>query len=60
MTEDGLKILDVTPMLTVAAMEPAIAFSREIPGFECEAATDGWACCDSGRLAIDITHLRRL
>ncbi len=39
-----MKILDVTPMLTVTAMEPAIAFYRDILGFECLASLDGWAC----------------
>ena len=47
-------------MLTVAAMEPAIAFYRDIPAFECEAATDGLACHDSGRVMIDIAHLMKL
>jgi uncharacterized glyoxalase superfamily protein PhnB len=39
-----MKILDVTPILTVEAMEPAIAFYRDTLGFECVASTDSWAC----------------
>ena len=39
-----MKIIDVTPMLTVITMEPAIAFYRDILGFECLASTEGWAC----------------
>ena len=35
----SVKILDVTPMLTVIAMETAIAFYRDILGFECMAST---------------------
>lgn len=39
-----MKILDVTPMLTVAAMDEAIAFYRDNLRFECLASTDVWAC----------------
>lgn len=39
-----MKILDVTPILTVEAMEPAIAFYRDSLGFKCVASTDAWAC----------------
>ena len=39
-----MKLLDVTPMLTVTAIEPAIAFYRDALGFECVASSEGWAC----------------
>jgi uncharacterized glyoxalase superfamily protein PhnB len=39
-----VKILDVTPMLSVTQVEPAIAFYRDILGFDCVASMDGWAC----------------
>ena len=56
-----MKILDVTPMLTVTAMEPAIAFYRDILGFDCTACQDGWACMSSNgvelMLALPNSHL---
>ena len=39
-----MKILGVTPMLAVTAMQPAVAFYRDILGFECVAPMDGWVC----------------
>ena len=57
----SVKILDVTPMLTVIAMETAIAFYRDILGFECMASTDSWACMISNgtkvMLALPNAHL---
>jgi len=56
-----MKILNVTPMLTVAAMEPAIAFYRDTLGFECLTSTDDWACMDNNgtelMLALPNAHL---
>jgi len=56
-----MKILDVTPMLTVEAMETAIAFYRDTLGFECLASTDSWACMGSNgvevMLALPNVHL---
>src|SRR5215469_3765992 len=56
-----MKILDVTPMLTVTAMEPAIAFYRDVLGFECVASAEGWACMASSgtevMLALPNAHL---
>jgi uncharacterized glyoxalase superfamily protein PhnB len=57
----SLKILDVTPMLTVTAMGPAIAFYRDVLGFECVSSTDGWATMGSSgvevMLALPNAHL---
>jgi uncharacterized glyoxalase superfamily protein PhnB len=39
-----MKILDVTPMLTVAAMGPALAFYRDVLGFACLVETEGLVC----------------
>ena len=39
-----MKILDVTPVLTVVLIEPAVAFYRDVLGFSCLAETEGWAC----------------
>ena len=39
-----MKILDVTPLLTVAAIEPAVAFYRDVLGFACVGKVEGWAC----------------
>jgi catechol 2,3-dioxygenase-like lactoylglutathione lyase family enzyme len=39
-----VNILDVTPTLTVTAIGPAIAFYRDILGFECVNEMDGGAC----------------
>jgi len=47
-----MKILDVTPMLTVTAMEPAIAFYRDILGFECLGSVEGWACMGSDGIEV--------
>lgn len=56
-----MKILDVTPMFTVNAMEPAIAFYRDFLGFECLSFTDGWATMGSNgvevMLALPNAHL---
>jgi uncharacterized glyoxalase superfamily protein PhnB len=56
-----VKILDVTPMLSVISVETAIAFYRDILGFECLASTDGWACMGSHgtevMLALPNAHL---
>lgn len=56
-----MKILGVTPMLTVTAMEPAIAFYRDVLGFECAASQDGWTCMSSNgvevMLALPNAHL---
>lgn len=56
-----MKILDVTPMLTVVELEPAIEFYRDILGFKCSAFTDSWACmdCDGTELmlALPNSHL---
>ena len=56
-----MKILDITPMLTVASMDSAIAFYRDVLGFECLASMDGWACvgCDGTELmlALPNSHL---
>jgi uncharacterized glyoxalase superfamily protein PhnB len=37
-------ILDLTPMLTVTAIEPALAFYQDVLGFERVASTERWAC----------------
>jgi len=39
-----MKILDVTPMLTVIEMEPAIEFYRDVLGFSCLNSNPEWAC----------------
>jgi uncharacterized glyoxalase superfamily protein PhnB len=39
-----MKVLDVAPMLTVVAMEPAVAFYRDVLGFAAVNVTGGWAC----------------
>ena len=39
-----MKILDVTPMLTVTVIEPAVAFYRDVLGFAGVGKVDGWAC----------------
>jgi uncharacterized glyoxalase superfamily protein PhnB len=56
-----MKILDVKPMLTVTAMEPAIAFYRDVLGFVCLVATESWACLANNgvevMLALPNAHL---
>jgi uncharacterized glyoxalase superfamily protein PhnB len=56
-----MKILDVTPMLTVAEVEPAIEFYRDTLGFRCVNSTPAWACmCLDGAevmLALPNEHL---
>jgi uncharacterized glyoxalase superfamily protein PhnB len=56
-----MKILDVTPMLTVTSLEDAIRFYREILGFERLASMVGWACMRSSdtevMLALPNSHL---
>ena len=47
-----MKILDVTPMLTVSSMDSAIAFYRDVLGFECVASTDNWACMSSNGIEV--------
>jgi uncharacterized glyoxalase superfamily protein PhnB len=47
-----MKILDVTPMLTVTAIEPAIAFYRDVLGFDCAASQDDWACMRSNGVEV--------
>ena len=58
---NSMKILDVTPMLTVEALEPSIAFYCETLGFECLASTGYWACLGSNgvevMLALPNAHL---
>ena len=39
-----MKILDVTPLLTVTDVQAAVAFYRDVLGFEDVAAEGGWAC----------------
>lgn len=39
-----MKLLGVAPMLTVAAIEPAVAFYRDVLGFQCVSVFEGWAC----------------
>lgn len=39
-----MKIESVTPMLTVPEIASAIAFYREVLGFECVNQMDAWAC----------------
>jgi uncharacterized glyoxalase superfamily protein PhnB len=39
MTFQGL-----TPMLNVVAIEPAVEFYRDVLGFRCVSASEGWAC----------------
>jgi uncharacterized glyoxalase superfamily protein PhnB len=41
-----MKILDVTPMLTVVSVEVAVAFYRDVLGFELVLATSIWACVE--------------
>jgi len=50
-----MKILDVTPMLTVIAVESAIAFYRDTLGFECLASTDAWACMGTNGVEVMLT-----
>ena len=56
-----MKILDVTPMLTVTSIDSAIAFYRDILGFECLDSTDSWACMASDgtevMLALPNAHI---
>ena len=47
-----MKILNVTPMLTVVDMEPVIAFYRDILSFECLNSTESWACMGSNGIEI--------
>ena len=47
-----MKLLDVTPMLTVEVMESAIAFYRDILGFQCLARVDDWACMGSNGVEV--------
>jgi uncharacterized glyoxalase superfamily protein PhnB len=39
-----MKILDVTPVLTVTSMNSAISFYHDTLGFECVASIESWAC----------------
>jgi uncharacterized glyoxalase superfamily protein PhnB len=39
-----MTLMRVSPMLTVVALEPAIEFYRDVLGFKCLAADNGWAC----------------
>jgi uncharacterized glyoxalase superfamily protein PhnB len=56
-----MRILDVTPMLTVTNIEAAVSFYRDTMGFECVASMDGWACvaCDETEVmfALPNAHL---
>jgi len=56
-----MKILNVTPMLTVTAMEPAIAFYRDVLGFELVSEDEGWACMENSgtevMLALPNAHV---
>ena len=47
-----MKLLDVTPMLTVTAMEAAIAFYRDALGFESVASAKGWACMSRNSVEV--------
>ena len=47
-----MKILDVTPMLNVAEMGPAIAFYRDVLGFNCIASQEGWTCMSSNGVEV--------
>jgi len=38
-----MKILAVTPMLTVTDVNQAIAFYRDVLGFQCVSSFEGWA-----------------
>jgi hypothetical protein len=38
-----MKLLGVTPMLTVTAIDPAVAFYRDVLGFAVESSAKGWA-----------------
>ncbi len=37
-----MKLLGVTPMLTVTAIDPAVAFYRDVLGFAVVSSADGW------------------
>lgn len=39
-----MRLLGVTPMLTVTEIEPAIRFYRDTLGFQCVSSFEGWAC----------------
>jgi len=47
-----MKILSVTPMLTVVDMGAAIACYRDILGFDCLNSTESWACMGSNGIEI--------
>ena len=47
-----MKILDVTPMLTVVAIEPGVEFYRDVLGFACLGKMEGWAC-----MALDLAEV---
>jgi len=38
-----MKILDVTPMLTVLSIDSAVEFYRDVLSFRCLTSTPGWA-----------------
>ena len=42
-----MKLLDVTPMLTVTSIDAAVAFYRDILDFKCLELTKQWACVGS-------------
>jgi uncharacterized glyoxalase superfamily protein PhnB len=56
--EPLVKILGVTPMLTVTALEPAIAFYRDTLGFFCLNSTPEWASMgrDGNRLMLALPN----
>jgi uncharacterized glyoxalase superfamily protein PhnB len=41
-----MKLLGVTPMLTVTAIEPAVAFYRDVLGFRVVSSMEGWAAIE--------------
>src|SRR6185369_4466359 len=47
-----MKILDVTPMLTVLSIDSAVEFYRDVLSFRCVTSTPGWAC-----VALDGTEV---
>jgi uncharacterized glyoxalase superfamily protein PhnB len=56
-----MKVLDVTPMLTVASIESAIEYYRDVLGFHCLNSSPEWACtgCDGAEVmfALPNEHL---